>query len=86
MNSSQEAGTNAGQMASSEAKAAGAADFVNMEVEDSNDGYEYNSESPLTDYNEDDPIPALKKSNNGKEAVFPRDRETKKLALREKLA
>ncbi len=46
---------------------------------------------PLRDYNEDsrddeDPIPALKKSTSGKEAVSPADRETKKLALREKLA
>ncbi len=50
-------------------------------------GPEYDPESPpkgspLTDYNEvdpynEDPIPALKKRTNGKEA----DRETKKIAL-----
>ena len=52
---------------------------------------EYNPESPLKDYNdeypdEEDPIPALKKSTNGKEAIISEDKEIKKLALREKLA
>ena len=89
MNSTEDAGTTAGQMASkSEAKAAGAADYLDMELEDPNDDHVY--DPPLKDYNEDypddDPIPALKKSTNGKEAVSPDDRETKKTALREKLA
>ena len=57
-----------------------------MEIERSRETEEYDPDSPLTDYNEDDPIPALRKSNNGKEAVSPDDREIKKLALKEKLA
>ncbi len=84
----------AGQTASSEAKAAGAADPIDMEVEDpypEGTGHEYDPDQELFDYNEynpdeEDPIPALKKSTSGKEAVFPDDRETNKLALREKLA
>jgi hypothetical protein len=94
MNSSQEAGTNAGQMASSETKAAGTADYVDMEIEDpSPEGtdHEYDPNQELVDYNEynpyeEDPVPPLRKSTNGKEAVSPDDRETKKTALREKLA
>ncbi len=35
---------------------------------------------------EEDPIPALKKRTNGKEAITSEDKEIKKLALREKLA
>jgi hypothetical protein len=76
----------AGQLASREAQAAGAANNLDMELENVSSNEEYNPESSLADYNEDDPIPALRKSTSGKEAVFPDDRENKKLALREKLA
>jgi hypothetical protein len=68
-----------------------AANNLDMELEHSSSNEEYNPESLLKDYNdeypdEDDPIPALKKSTNGKEAVNSEDKEIKKLALREKLA
>jgi hypothetical protein len=90
MNSTQDAGTNAGQKASSEAEAPGAADYLDMELEDPDYDHEYDPDTPLKDYNEDYPdddlIPALKKSTNGKEAVSSDDKEIKKLALREKLA
>ncbi len=74
------------QTVSSEAEAAVAANNLDIEIEGSSPegtGHEYDPESPLMDYNEDhpnneDPIPALKKSNNGKEAVFLKDREIKK--------
>ena len=91
MSSTQDTSMDAGQMASSEANAAVAANNLDMELENASSNEEYNPESPLLDYNdeypdEDDPIPALKKSTSGKEAVSPDDRENKKLALREKLA
>ena len=74
--------------------AAGAANNLDMEIEDSyprETGLDRIPDQELMDYNEydpncEDPIPALKKSNNGKEPVFPDNREIKKLALREKLA
>ena len=82
-------------MASSEVKAAGAANNLDMEIDNSSPGItglEYDPESPpkgfpLMDYNEgdpynEDPVPALKKRTNGKRAVSPNDRETKKKALR----
>ena len=81
MNSSQDISMDAEQMVSSETEAAVAANNLDMEIERSRETEEYDPDSPLTDYNEDDPIPALRKSNNGKEAVFPDDREIKKLAL-----
>ncbi len=86
MSSTQDASMDAGQMVSSEAKAAAAADNFDMELEDPYADGEYKPESPLTNYNEDDPVPALKKSTNGKEALTSVDKEIKKLALREKLA
>jgi hypothetical protein len=91
MSSTQDASMDAGQMALSEAQAAVAANNLDMELDDFSSNEEYNPEFPLRDYNddyldEDDPIPALKKSTNGEEAVSPDDRENKKLALREKLA
>jgi hypothetical protein len=82
------ASANAEQTASSEAKAAGAADNFDIEIEDN--GHEYDPNQPLKDFNEtypnEDPIPALKKSTNGKEAVSSEDKEMKILALRKKLA
>ena len=91
MSSTQDTSMDAGQMVSSEAKAALAANDLDTEFENSSSNEEYNTESPLKDYNddypdEDDPIPTLKKSTSGKEAVSPDVRENKKLALREKLA
>jgi hypothetical protein len=82
ISSKDDASMEAGQTFSSEAKAAEAADNLNMELEDSHTDYEYNPEIPLRDYNEDsqdeeDPIPALKKRTNGKEAVPSEDKETK---------
>ncbi len=75
-----------GQTVSSEAKAAVAANNLDMEIKDSSSegtdrGYDPNKQ--LADYNEydpneEDPIPALKRRTNGKEAVPPNDRETKK--------
>ncbi len=63
MSSTQDASMDAGQMASSEANAAVTANDLDMEFENSSSNEEYNSESPLKDYNdeypdEDDPIPA----------------------------
>ena len=94
MSSTADVSMNAEQTVSSEAKAAVAANNLDMEIEGSSfEGIdrEYDPNKELVDYNEydpngEDPIPALKKSNNGKEAVFPDDREIKKSALREKLA
>jgi hypothetical protein len=91
MSSTQDVSMDAGQMVSSEAKAAVAENDLGMEFENSSSNEEYNPESPLRDYNkdypdEDDPIPALRKSTNGEEVVFPDDRENEKLASREKLA
>ncbi len=91
MSSTQDASMDAGQTTSSETQAVMAANNLDMELEHSSSNEEYNPESPIKDYNdeypdEDDPIPALKKSTSGKEAVSPSDRENKKLALREKLA
>jgi hypothetical protein len=80
MNSANDASTNAGQTASVEAKATGAVDALDMEFENDNDSYEYHPNEELVDFNEEDPIPALKKSTNGKEAVTSEDKEIKKLA------
>ena len=85
MSPTQDISMDAGQLASSEAQAAGAANNLDMETENLSPA-RYDPESPLTDYNEDDPIPALKKSTSGKGAAFPDDRENKKSALKEKLA
>jgi hypothetical protein len=82
------------QVPSSEAKAAGATNNLDMEVEDFSSGetgHEQDADQILVDYNEydpnsEDPVPALKRRANGQEAVPPNDRETKKIALREKLA
>ena len=94
MSSSQDISMVAEQAVLNTTEAASAANNLDMEIEDY-----YPAETDLgripdqelTDYNEYDPngeapIPALKKSNNGKEAVSPDDREIKKLALKEKLA
>ena len=94
MSSTQDASMDAGQTVSSEAEAAVAANNLDMEIEDPHPketGLEYFPDQDLIDYNEydpyeEDPVPALKKSTSGKEAVSPDDRETKKIALREKLA
>ncbi len=74
MSSTQDISMNAGQLASGEAQAAVAANNLDMEVENLSPP-KYDPESPLTDYNEDDPIPALRKSTSGKGAAFPDDRE-----------
>jgi hypothetical protein len=89
MNLNNDAGANAGQIASSEAKTAEAAHSLEMELEDP--GIEFRldpNEMDLKDYNEDDedPVPVLKKNNNGKEAVSSEDKEMKIQALRDKLA
>ena len=87
MSSSQDVSMVAEQSVLDTTDAASAANNLDMEIERSHETEEFDPDcSPLTDYNEDDPIPALKKSNNGKEPVFPYDREIKKLASREKLA
>jgi hypothetical protein len=90
MSSTQDISMDAGQSASSEAQAAVAANNLDMEFEVSSNE-EYDPNAPLLDYNEehpdeDDPIPALRKSTSDKEAVSPDNRGNKKLALREKLA
>ncbi len=77
MSSTQDASMNAGQTVASEAKAAVAANNLDMEIEDpypEGTGHEYDPDQELYDYNEynpdvEDPIPALKNSINGKEAV-----------------
>ena len=82
------------QTVSSEAKAALAASSIDMEVDGSSSGGTGRIHDPneqLVDYNEkdpdnEDPIPALKRKANGQKAVSPNDRETRKIALREKLA
>ncbi len=61
MSSTQDASMDAGQMVSSEAKAAVAANNLDMEFKNSSSNEEYNPESPLKDYNdeypdEEDPI------------------------------
>ena len=92
MNLSPDARMEAGQTVSSEAEAAVAANNLDMEIENSSSGgtgHEYDSN--LVDYNEcnpndEDPVPALKRGANGQEAASPNDRETKKTALKEKLA
>ncbi len=80
MSSTQDVSMDAEQMVSSEAKAAVAASNVDMEVENRVDGYEYDPNEEPEDYNEmypdenysdEDPVPALKKRTNGKEAVSP---------------
>ncbi len=65
-----------------------------MEIENFSSGEMGREQDPdkiLVDYNEEDssnedPRPALKRRANGQEAVPPNDRETRKIALREKLA
>ena len=94
MSSSEDASMDAGQTVSNEAKAAVIADNLDMEIENFSSGEKGREQDPdkiLVDYNEEDsinedPIPALKRRANGQEAVSPNDRETKKIALREKLA
>ncbi len=79
MNSTQDISMDAGQLASSEAQAAGAAVNLDMEFENSsNEEYDlnYDPNAPFEDYNEedpdeDDPVPALRKSTSGKEAASP---------------
>ena len=70
------ASTNAGQSASSEAKAAEAASNLDMELEDPNIEYEYDPNSPLKDYNEDDedPVPALERAPTAKKPYPPKIR------------
>ena len=94
MSSSQDISMEAEQTVLNITGAASAANNLDMEIEDSYPAEMDLGRIPdqeLTDYNEDDPngedpIPALNKSNNGKEAVSPDDRAIKKLALKEKLA
>ena len=94
MSSSQDVSMVAEQSVLDTTEAASAVNNLDMEIEDSYPAEMDLGRIPdqeLTDYNEydpngEDPIPALKKSNNGKEAVSPDDREVKKLALKEKLA
>ncbi len=62
-----------------------AANNLDMEIDNLSPA-KYDPEPPLTDYNEDDPIPALRRSASGEEAAFPDYRENKKSALKEKLA
>ena len=82
MSSTQDISMDAGQLASSEAQAAVAANNLDMELEDLSSNEGYNPDSPLVDYNEidpngEDPVPALRKSTSGKEAASPDDRENK---------
>ena len=91
MSSTQDASMDAGQTVSNETRAAVAADNLDMEIENSSSGEKGREDDQLIDYNEEypddeDPIPALKRRANDQEAVPPNDRETKKIALREKLA
>ncbi len=85
MNTEGNTSANAGQIASIEASAAGAAVDINMEVDDHSGGTTFDPNEDLIDYNEEDPIPVLNKNKNGKEAVTSEDKEMKILALREKL-
>jgi hypothetical protein len=55
MSSTQDTSMDAGQMVSSEAKAALAANDLDTEFENSSSNEEYNTESPLKDYNDDYP-------------------------------
>ena len=64
VSSTQDVSMYAGQLASSEAQAAVAANNLDMELEDLSPA-RYNPDSPLVDYNEEDPIPALRKSTSG---------------------
>ena len=91
MSSSQDTSMEAGQTVSNETKAAVTADDLDMQIENSSSGGKSHEIEELVDYNEhdpnnEDPVPALKRRSNGQEAVSPNDRETKKIALREKLA
>ncbi len=54
MSSTQDISMDAGQFTSSEAQAAVAANNLDMEIENLSPA-KYDPESPLTDYNEDDP-------------------------------
>ena len=94
MSSTPDASMEAGLTVSNETKAAVTADDLDMQIENSSSGETgqvLDSDGDLTDYNEEDPnnedpVPALKRRANGQEAVPPNDRETKKIALKEKLA
>ncbi len=85
MSSSKDASMEAGQTVSNETKAAVTADDLDMEVENSSPGEKGHEDGELVDYNEqdpndEDPVPALKRRADGQEAIFPNDRETKKIA------
>ena len=82
MNTEGNTSANAGQIASIEASAAGAAVDINMEVDDHVGGTSFDPNEELIDYNEEDPIPVLIKNKNGKEAVSSEDKEIKIKALR----
>ncbi len=82
------------QTVSNETKAAVTAENLDMEIEELSSGEMGREQDPdkiFVDYNEKDssnenPRPALKRRANGQEAVSPNDSETKRIALREKLA
>jgi hypothetical protein len=87
MNSTNNASANAGQMASTEANAADTAQVLDMELDNDNDSYEYDPDAPLKDYNEgddEDPVPDLRKSTNGKKAASSEDKEIKKISFKRK--
>ena len=86
MNTEDNTGANAGQIASIEANAAEAAVDINMEVDGHVDGTAFDPNAELIDYNEEDPFLVLNKNKNGKEAVSSGDKEIKIKALRDKLA
>ena len=69
MNTGNSTGANAGQIASIEASAAGAAIDINMEVDGQSADTAFDPNAELIDYNEEDPFLVLNKNKNGKEAV-----------------
>ena len=77
MNTEDNTGANAGQIASIEAGAARAAIDINMEVDDNSDNTPFDPNEELKDYNADDedPVPVLDKNKNGKEAVNSEDKD-----------
>ncbi len=60
MNSNGSTSANAGQTASSEAKAAEAAHSLDMELEDPGVEFKFDPNEDLKDYNEEDPVLVLK--------------------------
>jgi hypothetical protein len=62
MNTDGNTSANAGQTASREAKAAGAASDEDMGLEDHGLDSTFDPNEELKDYNEDDPIPVLSKN------------------------